>query len=98
MKIKHVIPCLLCILIPILIVVRAKLIYSEGPRIIQKLEAYKKIEGSYPAALDAAKAKSSFYPRYYYNQTQGSYILLYSIFAYRRWCYDSRTQSWMHLD
>lgn len=98
MKIKHVILGGLCVLIPILIVVRAKLIYSEGPRIIQELEAYKQIEGSYPAALDAAKIKSSFYPRYYYNQTQGAYIVLYSIFAYWRWCYDSRTQSWMHLD
>jgi hypothetical protein len=48
MKFKHVILSVLCMVTPILMGIRVKLIYSEGPRIINGLQAYKQDTGSYP--------------------------------------------------
>jgi hypothetical protein len=84
--------------IPLFIFVRAQLIYQEGPRIIKQLEAYKIQHDEYPEELSQVKVASSLGPRYIYNKEKDEFILMYPIFSFARWYYDSSDKQWKHLD
>jgi hypothetical protein len=98
MKLGNKIGLIIIIVIPVWIFIRAQLIYQEGPRLVKQLEEYKVQHKTYPETLSQLKINSILHPMYFYNREKGEYTLMYSIFVFARWYYDSESKQRRTLD
>ncbi len=98
MSLRLKIGLIIVFVLPAWIFIRGQLIYREGPKIVKIIEEYKVKNKHYPATLQNAGVTSIFNPWYYYDKEKDGFSLMYSIFLFARWNYDSRDKIWCTLD
>ena len=87
------------VLIVSLVMVRAKLIYMEAPKVVALIKEYKADHGTYPESRRDLPIKHRYLlPDYLYDKENDEFSLCYSLFAFYRLYYDSKRDVWGHLD
>ncbi|MEI8350033.1 MAG: hypothetical protein WCI77_07755 [Candidatus Omnitrophota bacterium] len=98
MRLGNKIGLLIIIIIPVWIFIRAQLIYTEGPKIVKRIEEYKVRYKTYPETLGQMNIRSILSPIYMYSKNDDKFSLMYSIFIFSRWYYDSNDKKWKTMD
>ena len=90
----------LVLIIPVAVVIRARLIYSEGPKVVKLLEEYKARTHTYPNTrnLKEVDIRPNYSPMYLYDKKNDEFILEYSLFVFYRRYYSSRRDQWGYMD